>query len=186
MRVADVGANAGSLTRRFLEQGAVVTAIEPHPEMAAKLRETYPSVTVIEAAASDQIGTATLYHSRDSQQSSLFRPAILAWVAESTVPTVTLDSLGVFDVVKIDAQGAEAKILHGARRTLEARQAIWFVEVWNAGLAWAGTSVEAVLEPFIAHGYVSLGRTWDEAQHDALEQRGHGAIDVLVVPAGHA
>jgi FkbM family methyltransferase len=38
MRVADVGANAGSLTRRFLEQGAVVTAIEPHPEMAAKLR----------------------------------------------------------------------------------------------------------------------------------------------------
>jgi FkbM family methyltransferase len=182
MLVADVGANRGDVVAELVKAGAIVTAIEPHPEMAQALRDTFPAVTVVQAAASDRDGTATLYHSLDSQQSSLFQPAILQDAGTSEVRTVTLDSLGVFDVVKIDVQGSEVAVLRGATRTLETRKAIWYVEIWRAGLEWAGESVGAVRRIFEAYGYVPHRHTWDHIEQQANSQSGHGSIDALIVP----
>ena len=182
MVVADVGANSGQEVAEFVKAGAIVTAIEPHPMMATVLRETWPGVTVVDAAAHDHLGVTTLYRSADSQQSSLYQPAILEDAGPIEVPTVTLDSLGVFDVVKIDVQGAEVSVLRGATRTLETRRAIWYVELWRSGLEWAGESVAAVRAIFETYGYRPHRHTWDEIEIQANRQSGHGSIDALIVP----
>lgn len=182
MVAADVGANRGDVVAELVKAGALVTAIEPHPEMAKTLRDTFLGITVIEAAAHDHHGTVTLYHSVDAQQSSLYEPAILQDAGRSVVPTVTLDSLGVFDVVKIDVQGSEVAVLRGAQRTLAARHAIWYVELWRTGLEYAGESVGAVRRLFEAHGYRPHRHTWDHIEEQANSQSGHGSIDALIVP----
>lgn len=182
MVVADVGANRGEVVAELVKAGARVTAIEPHPDMATTLRTTFPGITVVEAAAHDHCGRVTLYRSADAQQSSLYQPAILEDAGTAEVATVTLDSLGVFDAVKIDVQGSEVAVLRGATRTLETRRAIWYVELWRSGLEWAGESVGAVRRIFEAYGYVPHRHTWDHIEQQANSQSGHGSIDALIVP----
>ena len=77
MLAVDVGANAGDVTHQFLRAGARVLAIEPHADMAARMRALAPSVTVIEAAATDHDGTVSYHYSRDSVHGSLWHANIL-------------------------------------------------------------------------------------------------------------
>lgn len=51
--VVDLGAGTGAITRRLLEAGAVVIAVELHPQRAAVLRERYggPACRVVHADA---------------------------------------------------------------------------------------------------------------------------------------
>lgn len=183
MRAVDVGANVGAVTHELLKAGASVIAVEPNPQAAATLRAACGDATVIEAAVTDHPGTVTYYHGRDTVHGSLYPAAVLAPTGEiSEVPAITLDSLGPMDVVKIDAQGAEAAILRGAERTLAARRAIFYLELWPQGLLWAGDSVGAVRALFEAHGYRPAGKTWDRLVDETRGQQGHGASDVLIVP----
>ncbi|MEU0128325.1 methyltransferase domain-containing protein [Streptomyces sp. NPDC006289] len=46
-RTVDVGAGTGIATRRLHARGALVTAVEPGPGMAAELRRSLPSVPVV-------------------------------------------------------------------------------------------------------------------------------------------
>ena len=52
-RVVDLGAGTGKLTRQLVELGADVVAIEPIPEMRAKLEEALPQVQVRGGTAED-------------------------------------------------------------------------------------------------------------------------------------
>lgn len=183
-RVVDVGANKGEITDALLRQGATVIAIEPHRDMVAQLRQSYPAVTVLHAAAWEAPGTVTLYHSRDAAQSSLFRANLLDDIGVSeTVPAVTLDQV-CSDVaaVKIDAQGSEAAIMRGARAVLAKRRAVFYIEIWNVGLANAGESVRAVRDVFAAAGYHPEGRTWDQVEAGTAQDQGHSSTDILVLP----
>jgi FkbM family methyltransferase len=111
-----------------------VVAFEPDPyarEMLVKNLNLNPNIkrpTVELCACSDKIGEATLFSRGGNSQSSLARSAVEFSAShkseEILVPLVTLDSyLSEHNLpnprcVKIDAEGAEIRILKGAKRVL--------------------------------------------------------------------
>jgi FkbM family methyltransferase len=133
----DIGAHSGVYTilmaARCGHTGQVV-AFEPDPyarELLAKNVALNPEIkgpTVEGCACSDEIGEGTLFSRGGNSQSSLVRSAVEFSPAhhseEIWVPTVTLDSyisehhLRVPRCVKIDAEGAEIRILKGATQLL--------------------------------------------------------------------
>ena len=79
--------------------------------------------------------------------------------AESvTVEAVALDEFlverGIVpDVVKIDVEGAEMKVLTGMRRTLDSHPPVLFLEVHPSGLRSLGSSASALLSLLFENGY---------------------------------
>jgi FkbM family methyltransferase len=134
----DVGAHHGAysvLMAAKCGQTGHVVAIEPDPYSREVLVRNiglnpgikHPAVEV--CACSDEIGEATLFCRRGNSLSSLARSAAEFSAAadrseEIRVPLVTLDSyLSEYNLlgprcVKIDAEGAEIRILKGARHLL--------------------------------------------------------------------
>jgi FkbM family methyltransferase len=146
----DVGCHRGFFLSRALRlapQGRHL-AIEPIPELAARLRQLYPRAEVVAAACADRTGTSSFLRHRAEPGLSSLRP----WkslvdhpaVERIEVPLTTLDDL-VADwpelrLLKIDAMGAQAKVLAGARRTLAVHRP--FVLIYNRLVE--GDDVEAV------------------------------------------
>lgn len=121
----DVGAHIGSMLAdivRLAPQGRH-TAVEPVPVKAAGLRRRFPSVQVIEAATSDQPGTATFHIDVNRPGfSGLHEPVEGVDIERLDVQVVTLDdalsSVDRLDFMKIDVEGAELPTLRGAVRLL--------------------------------------------------------------------
>jgi len=133
----DIGAHYGVysiLMAAMCGQTGHVVAFEPDPyarEMLVKNLNLNPSIkrpTVELCACSDKIGEATLFSRGGNSQSSLARSAVEFSAAhkseEIRVSLVTLDSylsehnLPAPRCVKIDAEGAEIRILKGAKQVL--------------------------------------------------------------------
>jgi FkbM family methyltransferase len=130
--VYDVGANIGFFTMlcaRLVGPDGRVYAFEPMPANAAALRHNlalngFQNVEVVEAAASDADGTATLLVSRWSAFHRLEGEGFRSrnWQDEATmeVQTVRLDEFAAQDgvrapnLVKVDVEGAEADVIRGA------------------------------------------------------------------------
>jgi FkbM family methyltransferase len=107
-----VGAHEGEEVPYYLNAGIPrITLVEPIPELAAKLRTTYPSVTVVEAACSDESGVATLHIPAKTNMATLL-PTEGQAVA---VPLVRLDEIAPdADAAVIDVQGHEFAVLASA------------------------------------------------------------------------
>jgi len=133
----DIGAHCGVysiLMAAKCGQTGHVVAFEPDPysrELLAQNLRLNPQIkrpTVEVCACSDEIGEAILFSRGGNSQSSLARSAVEFSRAheseEIRVSTVTLDSylsehrLPVPRCVKIDAEGAEIRILKGAKQIL--------------------------------------------------------------------
>ncbi len=116
----DVGGWLGPWTRELARRVPHVTCLEPQPDLAAYLRRVVPAnVTVVEAAVSDEAGTATLglpeaRHGANALASLGADPDVAAVVHE--VKVVRLDDLDLSDVgfVKIDVEGHERAAIDGA------------------------------------------------------------------------
>lgn len=177
MHVVDVGANIGYYTvllASLVGPTGRVVACEPDPGNATLLRRSvvenrFVHVQVVEAAVSDAEGRATLH--QDSAWHGVHSLARANCVnpgdGQVEVATVSLDWLarGAADVdfVKIDAQGAEADILRGARRLLGQAHARVLMEIWPFGIRGLGGSLDAVVTPFVEHGF----RAWTmERSHE--------------------
>jgi FkbM family methyltransferase len=132
----DVGAHKGSYTwwmRRAVGESGRVLALEPQPELAAYLRSAcgalgWDNVAVVEAAASDRSGRATLRvpGSGVSPGASLERVAAAGRAArEIACETVRLDDLVAREglarvaLVKVDVEGHELAVFRGAERILD-------------------------------------------------------------------
>lgn len=126
----DVGVSFGTSDLYDAFAGADILLIEPVAEFEPALRricERYKAQYVL-AAASDQPGRAFLnVHGDQIDCSSLLRESEGSLVdgTPREVPTVTVDEvclerklLGPY-LVKVDVQGAELKVLDGARGTLK-------------------------------------------------------------------
>lgn len=131
MHALDIGAQAGFYTLAFARRIESVWAFEPSPFNAANLRfhvevNRLTNVCVREMAVGDKVGKAAF----DAGPN-----ALMGRLAESgalVVPVMTLDALVAQgmrppDLVKIDVEGAELAVLHGARDLLARRRTIWLV-----------------------------------------------------------
>jgi FkbM family methyltransferase len=126
----DIGANAGMVTletRAMLGKDVAIYSFEPQPSLARSLRRSlelnsFGNVTVVECLLGDTEGSGELFltshaiHASTIPRESHYR--------KITLPVHTIDTLvsaGTCkppQVVKIDTEGSEMKILHGMERTL--------------------------------------------------------------------
>lgn len=124
----DVGANLGQTARRFARAfpAADIYSFEPVPQTFALLREGTAEISrvrVFDCALGDEPGKATIHLAASSVSNSLFRSG----VATGQTVEVTVDTLDAFakshgvnriDLLKIDVEGAELKVLRGGRQLL--------------------------------------------------------------------
>ncbi len=132
MTVIDVGANFGYYTLLMADavgQSGSVIAIEPNPSAVALLKESvllngYADRTEIVAQAlSDKEGTGLLFCPSSEPKNALLVPhrhhtnGMTLEVATTTLDSVTAGRPRI-DLIKIDAEGAEAAIFRGMRNLI--------------------------------------------------------------------
>lgn len=137
-RFFDVGANGGMVSGLLSASFHEVVAFEPAIESFTQLaRLSGKNIRAVHAAVSDHEGTVTL----DQREGACLTGQLtsgdgLNWgnlIATREVPCLTLDSAtrehGAPDMVKIDVEGHELKVLHGARGLIGLAKTRWLIEV---------------------------------------------------------
>lgn len=189
--VVHVGAHEGEELAGYARAGCTeVLFIEGDPATHARLQQRMAEnkgVRCLQALVSDTTGTATFHRMSFDQSSSLLplkkHAQLYPSITESStveLPTVTLDELlerekierAGMNVLAVDVQGAELKVLAGASRTLAAMDAV-LVEVNYDELYQGGALVQeldALLEPL---GFQRVEETcpYDASWGDALYVR---------------
>jgi len=167
MLVVDVGANLGHyamVAARALGGTGEVRAYEPDPETHAALRANlarndFANVVASPKALAERRGVARLFPDRaNSGGHSLARDNALDPAEAVEVETATLDEElegRRIDVLKIDAQGAEGRILEGARGTLRRSDAAVYLEFWPHGLDRCGSDPASLLAAWAGLGYAA-------------------------------
>lgn len=128
--VWDVGAYRGDYTRAALDAGAgAVIAFEPQEDLAEKLRERFAgeSVGVVEAALYDQTMTGGMEENSGGPSTARFRSGVRRGVKAYAADDLR-GNLNRPHVIKIDVEGAEVRVLRGAKEVL-ARARVVLVEV---------------------------------------------------------
>ncbi len=157
----DLGANAGEFTVPMAETGARVFAFEPDPHALTLLHKAvagHPNVTVIEAAAGAEDGTAQLYRKRGfdrepdraSKSSSLY--AEKRNVADEAIDIEVKDFNAFLadletDValIKIDIEGAEVPLMEALLDSPQAaRVGEIFIETHERGLPYLAARTAAL------------------------------------------
>jgi FkbM family methyltransferase len=161
-RVIDVGAHVGFFTQRFATwvgpEGRVI-ALEPEPinfeRLVRRLDRTglASRVEAVNAAAVESSGRYFLrvdpWHPGDHQLAT----------DGLSVPGIALDRLVDRDdrrplsLMKIDVQGAEARVLTGATETIRSLRPSLLVEVDDGRLRGQGSSAEGLLGLLASLGY---------------------------------
>jgi FkbM family methyltransferase len=157
MVVVDVGANVGLYTalalRRIRDPGRII-CIEPDPASASFLEQTIranhehlqsPKVGLHRLALSDTRGEVTLHRNPENKGDNRIYADPLCTEA-LRVRSDTLDDLmrreaiEEINLIKIDVQGAEAKVVAGAAGVLrKSSHCILMTEFWPHGLASCGS-----------------------------------------------
>ena len=129
MTFVDVGGNKGDfalLAAKATQDRARVLCIEPEPGNVSWIRKSvarnhYASIEVLAVALAEADGDETLFLGPKSGWHTLVKDPSVA-IGEITVPTRTLDGVlaerGIdqVDVIKIDVEGAEDRVLAGGVR----------------------------------------------------------------------
>jgi len=147
MTVLDIGANWGVYSvaaRRLMGVSGMLISFEPNLDEFNKLKDNIKlnkfndqNVTLINSAVGDIKGEAKFYipPSFKGAYGSMGRPKIEEDCKEVNVPVVTIDEtlsdldIRQVDVIKVDVEGAEIKVLQGMRRTLVERSPTVLMEV---------------------------------------------------------
>lgn len=136
----DIGANIGYYSFLLHNNFDEILAIEPHPRnykeiQKIKVRHDYDKIRMLQIAVSDQNGEAKLYLSSDCGRHTLLdsSPNVQRLKPNYVkVRTATLDSLlkkGVgVDLIKVDVEGAEWKVLNGAKKVMDNIKS-WLIEL---------------------------------------------------------
>jgi FkbM family methyltransferase len=167
MLVFDVGANIGCHTlplARATTPGGRVYAFEPMPWAHAKLVRnvscnSFANITVERLGLSDAGGSASV-HFRSSWRitdgPSREDPAA---TEKTEVRFTTLDAyveshgLPSVDLIKLDVDGYEGRVLRGARNVLARFHPTIILELGDYTLAAVGDSVRTVASELMAQGY---------------------------------
>lgn len=165
----DVGANIGLIAIATLERsGARCIAFEPAPDNYARLCRNVqrhgllPRVEAHRLALDASTGEVELaLCSGNSGDHRLAHGSVPDGWPRIRVPAARLDDviagreLRRRVVMKLDAQGAEVRVLQGAQQTLQQVDAL-IVEWWPAGLVRMGDSAAALYAALRAFPYAAL------------------------------
>ncbi len=168
--ILDVGAHIGYYSLLFAKRTGTdgrVFAFEPSTQTHARLLENISlndlaNVTAVKAAASNQVGTATINLAAASNTGSTSRHFDAGAVDTEQVETIAIDvylerhGIGGVNLIKIDVEGHELHALQGLRRTLKVpadEAPELFVEVNETTLQSSGTSMEAIFDELATAGY---------------------------------
>ncbi|MBI5340279.1 MAG: FkbM family methyltransferase [Mycolicibacterium rufum] len=130
MLAIDAGANLGVYSYWMAQSASAVVAFEPQPRLAKHLeRSKIPKLRVHNVALSDHAGSAELRIPRAHGEASLRHLDVPADTVD--VPLRTLDSFDLKGVgfMKVDVEGHEEPLLHGAERTLQQNSPMIYIEV---------------------------------------------------------
>jgi len=159
-RVFDLGAHQGIVAlvlARIVGEAGEVVAVEAERHNVRVAEENVrlnnaTNMRIVHAAAADAPGRLLFSESLNGSVAPAGRSG------ETEVAAVTVDGLaeqfGPPDVVFVDVEGFEAKVLAGAVRTLDQLKTDFFVEIHDAHtLAQVGASAEDVVGAFTTRGY---------------------------------
>jgi FkbM family methyltransferase len=205
----DVGANIGYFTllaASLVGDRGQVVAFEPNPENRALLERSIQengfTNTNLHPYAVDEVArTLQLYPTEASSLSLVLAECSSHAVPEKTQPrtvqTVVLDDflagLDRLDIVKIDTDGAEPRVLRGMRGLIEKHQPVIFTEFFPEGYRLiSNRTAESVLEELLDLGYewfvmpVPLDqptiRLTREQIMKRLKETGVPALDLVAYP----
>ena len=169
LQVIDIGANEGfvsllaySAARK--DQQVELHAFEPNPTafniLAGNLRLNGWQAELNPIALGEQPGEAVLTLGAATSNSTLVDHGLdyVASVGTRSVRVETLDGYcagkGICpDLVKIDVEGFEIKVLRGAQETLRRCMPVLILEVNSKALRAAGVSAEELFDTLVAMGY---------------------------------
>lgn len=152
--IIDIGANRGSWTRKALLYfpDAQYTLVEPQDHLKVHIQDLLDrdcKITWINAGAADKSGTLPFTISYRDDSSSFVPAPVDAGSWQISVPVKTLNeivseaSAPLPEMVKIDAEGFDLKVLAGASDLLGETE-IFFVEVTIFSFGYENTIVNVV------------------------------------------
>jgi FkbM family methyltransferase len=152
--VFDIGANWGETSRIFSNNFKAIISLEPAIESYSELIKHLPVNCIpLNMAAYDVIGRVDLCIDDEWIKTGqlILGPPEIPIERRRPVAAITLDKLstlyGVPDLIKIDVEGCEYKVIKGAASLLASRYPKWIIEIHSTEL---GNQVKQV---FLDHNY---------------------------------
>lgn len=179
--VIDVGANIGSHTIAYLEatgpEGKVF-AYDPHPDSFSCLRLNCPNAVTKQCAIGDHNGQDHLTMA-DGNLGASFLSEEGIEVPITTLDTELLNGIYPSDIpvsfIKIDVEGCESEVLHGAEELIRKHNPVMMLEISNAHLQRRGHSTMDIFSFMNSNSYVAKffppESNWDYPQCDAIFTR---------------
>jgi FkbM family methyltransferase len=131
----DIGASIGFYSIILSQNFRTVIAVEPHPENVQKIMKISKALNInniklVEKAVSVRNGKAPLRLSKDSSGHSIGRPERggLYIIVETVTLERLLSDYSAIDLVKVDVEGHEWKVLEGAIPIID-RIKRWIIEL---------------------------------------------------------
>ena len=165
MVFVDIGANIGFFTllaARAVGNTGKVYAFEPGEEHFILLEKNaqkneYTNIITVKKAASDSIGTASFYLQNDNLCAHSLLPDESS--TEVTVETTTLDEYfktnNKVDVIKVDVEGAEPKVMAGMKQVIAANHKMALLtEFFPDALRESGIDPRSYLQDIIDLGFM--------------------------------
>jgi FkbM family methyltransferase len=162
----DVGANAGRYTAALSRLASHVYAVEPNPRMARLLSVGLDQkrTTVLNCAASDSTGTATLSIPTDrwgngGESLASIDSRCLGRTRSVSVRKMMLDELVAIDIgfMKLDIEGHELAALRGAENILEKWRPTILIECDEIGADTSAPSFDFLLSKSYEGHFVYSG-----------------------------
>jgi FkbM family methyltransferase len=183
----DLGANFGYysvVVADALKQNCIIHAFEPNPAALTRLRKNL-ALNHLHCVSSYGVGvwdcagsTSVIDVDGNSGAAHL--------VPGGKIPVVTLDgfckehAVNRLDVIKIDVEGSELRVLRGALRTLETLRPAILLELNSRALHASGASVEEILDLLDGLRYrIETVRRRRLASRDMLTKRDDKIVDVF-------
>jgi FkbM family methyltransferase len=199
----DVGANMGIYTMfgaKLVGPGGRVLAIEPSEREFQRLSfhvafNNLSNVTCVRLAAADEVGMAQLKVASEekSGQNTLgeFVTESIEMLRVETVRISPLDrvidqhKLERVDVIKIDAEGAELRVLRGLAGSLERWRPKLLIELAPGALAGQNTSAEELVEWLRNSRYelFEFSRSTGELEEFQSTSVQYGSKNFVAIPA---